>query len=169
MTRLSNIRARDIMQKQVARLTPSDTIDSAVALMEEMHISGAPVVDAEGHVVGVLSVSDIMQRAHVSSDRLDTGRGDYVLSEIYADEEDDFIGDEVIHNKQNYSPDVQARETVGDWMSSGVISVTPDTSLSRICKLMSEQRIHRVFVLEHRDLVGVITSLDVVRCVAHEE
>jgi len=169
MTRLNSLKARDIMQKKVARLTPSDTIDSALALLEEMHISGAPVVDEEGHPVGVLSVSDIMQRAHVSSDRLDTGRGDYVLSEIYADEEDDFIGDEVIRNKQGYSPEVLGRETVGDWMSSGVISVSPETSLARVCKLMSEQRIHRVFVLEKRELVGVITSLDVVRCVAQEE
>lgn len=166
MTRLSSIKASDIMQKKVAQLSPSDSIETAVALFEGMHIGGAPVVDSSGRPVGVLSSSDIAQSAHVHSGRIEVERSDFVFPDQNGEGEEDNTGEEEIFAKEGFSPGVQGRENVGDWMSAGFVSVPPEASLKSVCQVMLEQQIHRVFVVEQRKLRGVITSFDVVRCVA---
>jgi len=56
-------------------------------------------------------------------------------------------------------------DTVGEWMSTDVISVDPEWTLKEICRVMIKQHIHRVPVVKGRELKGIISSLDIVRCV----
>jgi CBS domain-containing protein len=168
MTRISTIKAADIMQTKVAKLSPSDSIETAVALFEGMRIGGAPVVDAAGQPVGVLSASDIAQSSHVRSGRIEVERSDFVLPNQDGDGDYDENGADEMLAKEGFSPGVERGETVGDWMSPEFVSVTPGESLKALCRVMLEQRIHRVFVVEKRKLCGVITSFDIVRCVAED-
>ena len=66
----------------------------------------------------------------------------------------------------NFSNDETDR--VGDWMSPRVISVDPEATLFDVCRRMVDERIHRVLVTEESSLLGIITSMDVVRAVAEE-
>ena len=168
MTHLAQIRASEIMQTKVAKLSPSDSIETAIALLESMQIGGAPVVDASGAIVGVLSARDVAQTAHVRSGHIEVDRSDYVLADQDTDCEDPYAGEQAILAKEGFSPGVEPGELVGDWMTPEIVSVTPDTTLKSLCRLMAENRVHRVFVIEKRKLCGVITSFDVVRCVALE-
>ena len=93
------------------------------------------------------------------------------MSEPADEELDDGSADgvdrgELVGLKEDYSPDALGRESVGDRMTRGVISVTGRATLAKVCEAMVENHVHRVFVTEDRKLAGVITTFDVVRCVA---
>jgi len=165
MTTAIRVTARELMRTDVQTLSPSDTIETAQALFEEARISGAPVV-ANGRLVGVLSLADIASPEHQREGHLRT-QGDYELAEPVGDERvDELDPEEIVFRKEDYSPEVLGRELVGDWMSSGVVTVAPGAALERVCQTMAERSIHRVFVAEGERLLGVISSLDVVRHVA---
>lgn len=172
MKKSSTVKASEIMKTKVAHLSPSDTIETAVSLFEELRIGGAPVVDGSGRPLGVLTASDIAQSSHVRAGRISADHSDFVLAEPYGDEEDSEDVEELeaeMLDKEGYSPGLEGGDTVGDWMSTEVITVAPDASLKTVCRAMIAHRIHRVFVVEKRKLKGVITSYDVVRWVAENE
>lgn len=167
MTEKNRVTARELMHTDVQTLAPSDTIETAQALFEEARISGAPVV-ANGRLVGVLSLADIASPEHQREGRLRT-QGDYELAEPVGEERTDELDPEdVLYRKEDYSPEVLGRELVGDWMSGGVVTVPPAATLEHVCQVMAERSIHRVFVADGERLLGVISSLDVVRHVAGE-
>lgn len=159
------LRARDLMRRDVVSFGPETPIEEAITTFEDLHISGAPVVDALGALVGMLSAADVMRIEHVADGRLETGRGDPTMS--YADDEGDlFDPEEVILIRDDYSPQVRGAETVGDWMSAGVVSVAPDDSIKKVCRAMVKGSFHRVCVVDKDKLVGIVTSFDVVRAVS---
>jgi CBS domain-containing protein len=159
------IRAKDLMRGEVATLSADDSIETALALFEESRISGAPVVES-GRLVGMLTLADVSRTEHLRQGRIETER-EYELAEVSGEElTDELDPDEVFYLKEDYSPEVLGRERVGDWMTSGVVSVPADATLQEVCRVMVERQIHRVCVSEGEKLVGLITSFDVVRYVA---
>jgi len=167
MVQLNKIKARDIMQTDVVHFLPSTRIDEAIETMEDLHISGAPVLDESGKLVGVLSAYDVAKPEHVRSGRVESMHGEYEMNEPVGEENsDEYSGDEAFFSKEDYSPEVFGRDTVGEWMSPDVIYVDPDWTLKEICRVMIKQHIHRVPVVKGRELKGIISSLDIVRCVS---
>lgn len=167
MAELSKVTAADLMQSKVLTLAAQASIREAVETFEEYHIKGAPVIDAAGKLVGVLTASDIANSAHMERDRIVETSGDYYLT----DPLDDLGGDgsarsEQFRGKDNYSPELYGDVVVQDWMTPRVISVTLDASLDTICKTMVRESIHRVIVLENNHIRGIVTTFDVVRYLA---
>lgn len=159
------ILARDVMQSDVATLSAADTIETALSLFEEARISGAPVL-SNGRLVGMLSLADISRPEHLRDGRIETER-DYVLSEPVGEERTDELDpEEAFYLKEDYSPALLGRELVGTWMSSGVVSVSPETPLTRVCEVMLDRQVHRVCVTRGEKLLGLISTFDVVRHVA---
>lgn len=166
---LSRVRARDLMREDVVTLAPHDTIESALQTFEEQHIGGAPVVDSGGKLIGVLTLSDVARPEHVERDLIQTRPGTFELAEEESEQaEAEMDPDAVFFSKENYSPEILGRERVSDWMAREVISVRPDASLAEVCEVLVNQGIHRVFVTEGQQLLGVVSSMDVARCVARE-
>ena len=157
--------ARDVMRTEVATLSADDTIQSALELFEESGISGAPVV-ANEQLVGMLTLADLARTEHRKDGRIQTN-DEYELGEPTGEElADELDPAEVFFSKEDYSPEVLGPTLVGDWMSRGVISVPPEATLAEVCGVMVNEQIHRVCVLEHGRLVGLVTTFDVVRHVA---
>ena len=167
MPQISRLSARDVMQTDLATLSPDDTLETALSLFEESRIGGAPVIDPERKLVGVLSLSDLTATETLRGERAAQRHGTFDMSEP-ADEEQDDEADrsELVTLKDDYSPEVLGRELVGDRMTRDVISVTGRTTLAKVCEAMVRNHIHRVFVTEDDRLAGVISTFDVVRCVA---
>jgi len=165
MTSFRDLKAKDVMKTDVVSFSPETSIEAAISTFEDLHISGAPVVNAYGKLVGILSAFDVVRSEHVVGAQIETGRGDPTLS--YADDEGDFFDpEEVVLIREDYSPEVRGAEAVGDWMSIGAVSVAPDDSLKKTCAAMIEGHFHRVCVVEDDKVVGIVTSFDVVRAVA---
>lgn len=154
------IRARDVMQTDVLTLRPDDTVESAIALLEEYHVTGAPVVDESGRLLGVLSASDIARREHVERGKLSVER-----SGGYSPDDDEGI-DEELYERDDYSAEVRGDVRIQDWMSPGIVSVAPSTTLVAVCRAMRDESIHRVFVVEGGELRGVVSTSDLVRLIA---
>ena len=80
--------------------------------------------------------------------------------------EEESLDDEEFVNRDDYSPEMLGRETVGQWMTRGVVSVTPTARLKEVCATMVRESVHRVVVLERGRLQGIISTMDVVRHLA---
>jgi CBS domain-containing protein len=167
MTQIKQIAARDVMRRNVATLSPDDTIREALEMFEDARISGAPVVDEAGAMVGVLTLTDIARTDHLDGNRLSVQRGTFEMAEPTGDELTDEIDpDEAILIKEDYSASLRGGEVVGQWMTRNVITVEPDASLEKACSAMVANQVHRVFVTHGQQLLGVITSFDIVRVLA---
>lgn len=162
------VRARDLMRTDLVRLDAEASLASAVETLQDARISGAPVVDATERLVGVFTLRDAA-RVEVEAG------GRYGAREVESpglpdwDEDDADEGERierVVGLRDDYGPGTAAQACVGDWMNPSVISVAPDADLRELCRVMADERIHRVFVVEGRKLVGVISALDVVAHIA---
>jgi CBS domain-containing protein len=163
----TKILARDIMRPDVLVLRADDTIRSAAEQLEEILASGAPVVDAAGRLVGVLTQSDIARSEHVGDDGVQARPARALAAEPPAAAADEDVDeDEEVFPTDEYDDEVLGRLRVADWMSPGVIQVPPDLTVAAVCRRMLDEAIHRVFVVEQKTLLGVVSTEDVVRLLA---
>lgn len=157
--RTTTIHAADLMQADVATVTVDDSMESAVRILEDLHISGLPVLDDAGKLAGVFSETDLerfLREQH--EEGADTpAPADW----------DDEVDGENPPVASRHPPALLGKERVGDWMSPSVISVAPTATLREVCRSMSRENVHRVLVAREGKLLGIITSFDVVRCLAN--
>jgi len=137
----------DVMQRNPITATAETTIEDAVRRMVEHRISGLPVIDATGTVVGILSEGDLLRRVELGTEARMPGWLRWLAG-------------------QGRAAGEYARSralTVGEVMTVPVISVTPETDLAEVAALMESRRIKRLPVLEDGHLVGMLTRHDLVR------
>lgn len=167
-TEPTTVLARDLMHTDVVRLDVDTALAAAVETLTDARVSGAPVVDASERLVGVFTLRDAARGEVEGGERY--GERPAAQSGIPDWDEDDADEGErierVISMRDDYGPATSAAEQVGDWMNPRVIAVAPDADLRELCRVMADERIHRVFVVEGRKLVGVVSALDVVAHVA---
>ena len=144
------------MSTPVLTVRRDSPLQEAVTLMSEHHISGLPVLDGSGALVGELSEQDLMVRESGFQP------GPYVM-----------LLDAVIYlrNPLNWDKEVHQvlGNTVGEVMGQHPHSCSADLSLPAAAKLLHERSTQRLFVLDgERRPVGVLTRGDVVRALAAE-
>jgi len=165
MNPLHKIHARSLMSSHVLQLSPDLPVPRALELFEDHKISGAPVVDANGRVLGVLSASDVTQAERLGRSAARAQTPALVMRDG-DDESDDELAEEDLLSIEEYGPASAEIPTVRDWMNPEVISVRPECTLPHLCRVLVENRIHRVLVMDAGKLEGIVTSSDVVRWVA---
>ena len=141
---------KDIMTTKLITIRPETTLREITQLLLDNHISGLPVVDGQGNLVGIVSEGDLMYK-EVASQSPD------VLNIIGA----------LIHTNgvQEYR---QAANnllglTAADIMTEKVVSFSPDTSIKRVGQIMLEFHIKRVPIVEDKKLVGIVSRADIIR------
>jgi CBS domain-containing protein len=149
------LRARDVMQTSVMSVEPNTPLVQVARLFLEEEIHGAPVVDETERLLGVVSVTDLLRA--VGEEHESAGS-----SAVYFRDVLEFSGPDWTSAPQDFQ-DRLAQVSVGDVMQSGVVTVTEDTTVPEIAKLMRAQRIHRVIVVRGEGrVVGLITALDLI-------
>jgi CBS domain-containing protein len=144
--------AKDIMTRNVLTVSEEWTVPELARFLTNHSISGAPVTNAEGKLVGVVSVTDIARAADSVTARW------VEPSTLYhheADLGDDDLGSLVV--------EVPGDLTVSQVMTSVVFQVDGNSTVSQIADTMVRGRIHRVFVVEAGKITGVISALDLLR------
>jgi CBS domain-containing protein len=144
------MRAHQIMTPQVITVGADATIGEAVNTMLRHHISGLPVVDTAGKLIGIISEGDFVRRAAIGTQRK---RGRWLrclagTGQIAAD----FVRE---HGRK-----------VGDLMTPDPLTVTEDTPLDRIVQLMESNNVKRLPVLRDGRLVGIVTRSDFLSALA---
>lgn len=159
--------ARQVMHSEIVALSTEDPVSAAVKAFEEYHITGAPVVDAAGSFVGVLSVADIARSDHVRSGQIASERYEYYLANPLEEQVDDrLFGDEEILAKADYSDAIAGEHRVGDWMTPKLITCDPDDNLVKLCRVMTEEEVHRVLLTEENQVLGIVSAFDIVKYIA---
>jgi len=139
--------AADVMTCDVLSVMPDTPVAEAIRLMLDNHVSGLPVIDEAGQLVGILSEGDLLRRGETGTERhrprwleilMGPGRmaGEYVRT----------------HGRK-----------VGEIMTSHPVSVTRDTPLDQVVELMERRRIKRVPVLDGDMPVGIVSRADLLR------
>ena len=142
----NDLMAKHVMVKEPVCVEPSMTIVQLARLFEENEISGAPVVDNEGRVIGVVSKTDLIRRCIEGS--LDIPPA-YLFEVLSAESGED---EEVLP---------EPLVCVEDFMTEDPVTVSPNTPVGFVARLMFEKRIHRIVVVDHDKFpVGIITTLD---------
>jgi CBS domain-containing protein len=155
---------RDIMQTEVVTVSPDTTLHDLARVFSEYDISGAPVVDEQGRVRGVVSTSDVIRFAAEEVDvnlrRFREGlvpSGDWVaegeLESSVESNVDRFLGSDL----DDY--------VVENIMTSANFHVEPGASLAELAEFLLKGRIHRALVMEDNTLLGIVTTVDVLRAI----
>jgi CBS domain-containing protein len=138
------------MNPDVVTLRPDMTVPEAQELLAARSVSGAPVVDASGRVLGVVSQNDLVRSA--AHPETAGHKGMFFTS----DEDFEDLGQ---------TPVTPAATAVREVMSRRAYHVNRDSGVAVAANIMRERRIHRLLVTERGVLVGVVTSLDLLRVV----
>jgi len=138
----------EVMTTQVATIPMDALIGEAITTMADRHVSGLPVVDGSGMLVGMLTEGDLLRRVetgtagHRRAEWLDRilgsgrGAGDYIRT----------------HSRR-----------VEDLMTRDVATAAEDTPLDAVVALMEERRVKRLPVVRDGRLVGILSRADLVR------
>ncbi len=148
----------DVMQKNVIKFNELDKIVDVAQSFRENKISGAPVVDDENHVVGVISEGDIMRLIEIHSPKIVNLILPAPLDLIELPIRMKYELDEVAEDMQ------KAGSTVIDQiMTKKVIKVKNDSSIIDAAKLMDSHKIKRLPVVDDENkLTGIITRGDII-------
>lgn len=129
-------------------------LKEAIQILATRHISGLPVVDEAGKLLGVISEADLMWQ--------ETG----ITPPAYIMFLDSVI---YLQNPVTYERDIHRvlGQNVGDVMTKNPITVSPDKPLRDAARLMNEKNIHRLPVLDSEGkVIGILTRGDIVRAMA---
>lgn len=152
--------ARDIMQDDVEVVTPDLRLPDLERAFLDKRATGFPVVE-NGRLVGVVSRSDVVR--HSSVERSIAGE----LSDYYRSPEVSQPDDERESDAEAAEVGMRIAETVvREVMSDAVVCVRPTDPIDEVARALVERRIHRVPVVDDDRLVGIISSLDLVRLMA---
>jgi CBS domain-containing protein len=144
----------DVMTPDPIVVSPETPLNEAIKLLAEHRISGLPVINHQGKLIGVISETDLMWQ--------ETG----VTPPAYI-----MLLDSVIYleNPARYDRDLHKAlgQTVKEVMTKDPVTIRPEKPLREAAQLMHERSIHRLPVLDDQGkIVGILTRGDIVRFMA---
>ena len=141
----SNVRVGDVMTRDVVSVTPETPLKDVAAVLVERGVSGLPVCDADGAVVGVLSEADLLVKQGGSPDR-SGGLFAWLVETASA-------------------PDLAKlrAHTAGEAMTTPAVTVRAGSAVSEAARTMVSLGVNRLPVVEDGRLVGIVTRADLVR------
>ena len=144
---IRELKVEDIMHTDWPTLVPESTVEDAIKLFAESHISGAPVVE-DGRLVGIITEGDlIFQDAEIKAPGFLDILGGLIP-----------LGDTEEYRREALK---SAGVTVGEVMTDDVITVAPEATLAETATVMAEKHKKILPVVDGERLVGVITRIDI--------
>lgn len=137
---------KDIMSTELITVKENASIRDAIKILSNNDISGLPVLDQEGILVGVVSARDIIENQSSHSFYAFPFRKDVEL--------------QLLENSKFFD------DPVSNIMSEDLFKIEPDATVAKMAKVMYEKKIHRLLVAEYDKLVGVVTTFDVLKLLA---
>jgi CBS domain-containing protein len=144
--------ARDIMKREVISVSTSMDLRDLAKLFLERGITGAPVVDAQGELAGVVSQTDLIYYGLTRNDELVLDSQFYHTARMDGQ-----------HIQRGFQIEDTNTGVVQDVMTPLVHSVTERASVDSVVRMMTRKHIHRVIVRKGRKVTGIISALDVLR------
>ncbi|PTB18946.1 histidine kinase [Trinickia symbiotica] len=144
------MQAIDVMTPYIVSVKPDMTVRDAAALLLEHGISGAPVIDSEGHLAGMISDGDLLHRVEIDTEM---PRRPW--------------WSEILLSGRDAADYVKAHaRLVRDVMTEHVITVDETTPLDQVANLLETHRIRRVPVMREDKVVGIVSRANLVQALA---
>jgi CBS domain-containing protein len=147
------MKANDVMTPTVVAVAPETPVPEIARLMLERRVSGLPVIDAKGVVIGVVSEGDLMRRPEIDTDK---PRSWWLRV---------FLSDEDLARRFAKTHGLHAK----DIMTRPAVTVAPNAELTDVVHVLEAKRIKRVFVVDKGRVAGVITRADLLRALYARE
>jgi CBS domain-containing protein len=144
---------REVMTEDVLTFRPEDKVEAATRRLLDRGVDGAPVVDADGRVVGMLSTDDLLvQETQLHYPTVFSLFGAYL---------------ELPSSHRKFEEDLRraVAATVADVMHGDPTACGPDDTLERVATTMHEKKLGRLPVIEQGRLVGIIARGDILRSI----
>jgi CBS domain-containing protein len=149
------MKVEDLMTSDVVTVSPDTTLSELYAILQKEHVTGAPVLDASGKLVGVVSQRDLIV-AEAQSFASNSPYSD--VEELFASR---FIEDDrAVRRRFNWVEEI---------MTKRAVTTTPDTSIRDVCRLMCEKNVKRLPVVRGDRFVGIISSTDIMKFLADRD
>lgn len=146
------MKVKEIMTKDVVSVKPDDNAQEALAILFKMQISGLPVIDTQGKLLGMFTEKDILS---------------YTLPS-YIERVGRFIYEENPKSTKKKFMELN-KVKVSQLMRREVVTTTEDTTLCEVARIMLTQKARRLPVLDKsRRVVGIVARCDVLRALAKE-
>ncbi|MHC5115239.1 MAG: CBS domain-containing protein [Planctomycetota bacterium] len=141
-------RAEDVMTRNPITVSLDASVRELAEIFDANDISGAPVVDAQGRLVGVVSKTDLIHRC--------------IEGPVGSGQESFFAA--LAEGLGGTDLDVDALGTVGDFMTAQPVTAAVNEPVATIARRMAAEHVHRVVVIdESKDVIGVVTTLDLLK------
>jgi CBS domain-containing protein len=142
--------AADVMTTDVIAVSPETTVRDIAVLLHAKRISGVPVADAAGNILGIVTEGDLVRQEAVAGEH----RRSWWLA----------LFDDPTNLARDYTK--MHGRVARDVMTSSVISVSPAATLPEIASTLERYRIKRVPVVEDKKLVGIVTRSNLLQALA---
>jgi len=144
------MKVQDVMTRRVVSIEPNASVLQAVRLMLQNKISGLPVVDGGGILVGIVTEGDFLRRAETATERRRPNWLEFLVGPGR-------LANEYVHT--------HARK-VADVMTVEPYTVTETTPLEEVVHLMEKRRIKRLPVVSGKRLVGIVSRANLLHALA---
>ena len=144
------MKTSDVMTRAVVTIAPNATIQDAIRLMLGQRISGLPVVDAEGKLIGILTEGDLLRRAETGTEWHRPAWLNFLRGPAR-------VADDFVRTHGRY---------VDELMTRVIRTVDEETPLDQVVETMEKQRIKRLPVMKDGRMVGVVSRSDLLRALA---
>ena len=146
------MKVKEIMTKELVSIKPDDNAKDALGLLLKMQISGLPVIDAQGKLIGMFTEKDVLKNILPS----------------YIEKVGRFVYEENPKSIKKKFEDL-VNLTISQLMRKEVVSVDEDTSLCEVVHLMLTQNVRRIPVLnKEKKVVGIVAREDIIKAYAKE-
>src|SRR5262245_15324021 len=146
--------AGDIMQSRIVTVSPDAPLRTVQSVFVEEAIHGAPVVDEEGRVLGVITSMDLL-RAASEAGEASPAEPAYFRTDL---DLHGFDWSRAPDDLRERLPDAVA----ADVMTAEVVTVAPDAAVSDVARVLRENAVHRALVVEDGELRGIVSAMDLV-------
>lgn len=142
--------ARDIMTRNPVCVRAATTVRELAAMLDDRGVSGAPVVNDSGRLIGVVSRTDLVRRC--SAGEPAANRPPAHLLQI------------VFDPKAQAAAGADTLIVVQDFMNTSPVTAPPTAPVAEVARLMRTHRVHRVVITDEAATpVGIVTTLDVMK------
>ncbi|MFT6030123.1 MAG: putative transcriptional regulator [Oleiphilaceae bacterium] len=149
------LHAKDIMTPHIKSVSQNWTMQRFATFLSDNNISGSPVTNSQGDLIGIATLKDI---------------ADFHLNSVSENYEEKLTEEERLEARRlrmmMFEGFSKLPVEVGDIMTPIIISVDEQTKIIDVAKLMMKEQLHRIFVKNGTTLTGIITTYDLLRVIA---
>lgn len=138
------MQVHEIMEREIVRIPVGTSYSDVIGVLRKHKISGAPVTNESGELVGIVSEKDLLRILYPYYESY------YLNPEQYTQHDD----------REKKASDIRSRP-VEKFMSLAVHTATPDMPIMRAGSIMISRGVHRLPVVEQGKLIGIVTRRDI--------